>query len=260
MKRNLVLSVVGDESVHQTWIAGREAPSFDLCLVYFGNQPGRFRSDADVYLERKGIKFALLHELCEGELADVVDQYEYIWIPDDDIAADSDCVNRLFSIARQFSLQLCQPAIGKGQAWCHALQANPNYLLRHLPYSEIMCPLFSRAAFQRCLPTFNANKSGWAIDWLWSSWFAEHEIGVIDAAAIHHTRPLRSGGVHGVLGKLGVDPMQEHDELVARHNLDIKRLRKGMMRGTLRLSAVTPDGRRVWTRSRLASWLKLRAA
>ena len=260
MRKNLVIAFVGDESVHRTWLSGRASRSFDLCLVYFGDQSGRYRDDADVYLERKGIKFALLHALAQNELSEAIAKYDYVWVPDDDIAADGDTVDRLFRIAAEYDLDLCQPAIGQGQAWCTTLQAKPQYLLRYLPYAEIMCPLFSRKAFAKCLPIFNANVSGWAIDWLWSTWFDADRIGIIDAAPVHHTRPLSSGGVHGVLGKLGVDPRREHDEFLAKHQLDIHRLRKRMGQGRLRMRAVTLEGRRVWTRSRMAAWLNVPAA
>lgn len=252
MERNLVLAVVGDESVHESWLAGLQKRSFDLCLIYFGDQPGRFRGDADVYIERKGIKFALIYELVQRELAEVLPHYDRIWIPDDDVAADVARVNRLFELARQYNLEICQPAIAVGDLSFQALRAQPEYILRYSQFVEMMCPLFTQRAFQKVLPLFNANASGWGIDWVWSSWFAADQVAVIDATPMDHTRPLRTSGVHDRFRRMGVDPSTDLKVMIAKHNLNNRRVQRAMARGTARLRGVRLDGSRVWTRSRLS--------
>lgn len=260
MRKNLILSVVGDESVHPTWLAGSEPREFDMAIVYFGDQQGRYAADCEHYLERKGIKYELLHSLVQNELAAVLPRYEYVWIPDDDVAADAPTVNRLFRIAAEHRLAVCQPAIERGDMSFETLRAQPGYLLRYSRFVEIMCPLFSRAALEKSLPLFVANRSAWGIDWVWSSMFPEDEVAVIDAAPMHHTRPLRSGGVHKRLADLGIDPGRDHKELMVRHGIENRRFHRASVRGTARLRAVTLDGRRVWTRTLWQAMFKRRAA
>ena len=259
MKKNLVIAAVGDESVHSTWLAGADR-SFDLALVYFGDRPRHFERDAEYYVQRKGIKYALLHQLLTGELAESVSRYERVWLPDDDVAASTEQINLLFDLAAKYKLALSQPAIGRGDVSFKTLRAQPGYLLRYSRFVEMMCPLFSREALERLTPTFIANKSGWGVDWLWASMYDEHEIAVIDAVAVDHTRPLQSGGVHRRLTAMGVDPHQEQRDLLRRHGILNRRFQRATCRGTTRLRGIRLDGQQVWTRSWLAAALKLRAA
>jgi hypothetical protein len=259
VRKNLILSVVGDESVHRSWLAGSEPREFDVALVYFGDQPGRYAADAEHYLERRGIKFELLHQLLHSEWSGLAEQYERIWIPDDDVAGDLATANRLFRIAAEQRLEVCQPAIDRGDMSFQTLRAEPGYLLRYSRFVEIMCPLFTRAALQKVLPLFVANRSAWGIDWVWSTWFGERELAVIDAAPMHHTRPLRSGGVHRRLAAAGIDPSRDHHDLMAKHGIDNLRFHRASVRGTARLRGLTLNGREVWTRTLWESLFKRKA-
>lgn len=259
MRKNLVIAAVGDESAHPTWLQGGDR-TFDLALIYFGNQPGRYVDQAEYYIARKGIKYAMLHDALTGEFASALSHYDHIWLPDDDIAASAAQINHLCQLAEEFQLAICQPAIGRGDVSFQSLRAHPDYLLRYSGFVEIMCPLFSREALVRATPTFNANVSAWGIDWLWASMHGPEELAVIDAVAVDHTRPLQSGGVHKRLSALGVNPDTEHRQLMAKHGINNRRIHKAMCRGTARLRGIRLDGREVWTRSWLASLLKLRAA
>ena len=258
-RRNLVIAAVGDESVHPRWLAGGER-SFDLALIYFGDQPERCAHHAEHFAARKGIKFALLHDLLTNDWAHLLTRYERIWLPDDDISASTGQINHLFQLAEEYRLAICQPAIGRGDVSFEALRATPGYLLRYSRFVEIMCPLFTQQSLQQVLPTFRANVSAWGIDWLWASMFGPAELAVIDAVAVDHTRPLQSGGVHRRLAALGINPDEEHRQLMAKHGIDNRRIHKAMCRGTVRLRGIRLDGRETWTRSWLAAVLKLRAA
>lgn len=259
MNKNLVIVAVGDESVHSAWLAGPNR-TFDLAIVYYGNQSGRFAGEAEHYIARKGIKFAMLHDVLSSEWAYLIDRYERVWFPDDDVGASTEQIDHLFQLAEQHQLAICQPAIGRGDVSFQTLRARQGYLLRYTRFVEMMCPLFSREALLRVLPTFNANASGWGIDWLWASQHGPEELAVIDAVAVDHTRPLQSGGVHQQFAAMGIDPKIEYRELMQRHGISNRRFNRAICRGKARLRGISLDGRRVWTRSWLAAALNLRAA
>jgi hypothetical protein len=258
VNKNLIIATVGDESVHPTWLNGAY-PSFDLALIYFGDQPQRYAEQADYYFARKGIKYSLLHDVIR-ELGDRVQRYDYVWFPDDDIAADATQINRLFQIASEFHLALCQPAIGRGDVSFKALRAQPDYVLRYSRFVEIMCPLFSRAALVKALPTFTLNVSAWGIDWVWASMFGQEELAVIDATPVHHTRPLSSGGVHRRLAALGIDPFEELRQVMETYGIYNRKFQRATCRGTTRLRGVRLDGQTVWTRPWWSAVLPRKAA
>ena len=143
--RNLVISAVGNASQHNSWLAGGSARTFDLALIYYGDQSATFCDVADIYLERKGFKFPLIADLLD-ELDHRIESYDYVWLPDDDIATTTDDVNRLFEIVRQYQLAIAQPAIAGGDVSYQSLRVQPNLLLRYTRFAEVMCPVFSRAA------------------------------------------------------------------------------------------------------------------
>jgi len=247
-RRNLVIGIVGDESVHSTWLDDPGLRNFDLCLVYFGDDVGRYSDQVDYYFQRKGIKFWMLFDLAQEELGEIALHYDRIWIPDDDIAATTRQINQLFRFAKEYKLQIAQPAIGKGDVSFEALRHHSKFVLRYTRFVEIMCPLFTLDAFSQSLPTFQENRSGWGIDWVWSWTRPQHEVGVIDAVPVHHTRPLNSGGVRHRLKALGINPGRECRAIRTKYGIRNKRHRKGLVRGTARLQAITEDGEKVWTR------------
>jgi hypothetical protein len=259
VRKHLVLAAVGDDSVHGAWLTDG-ARTFDVALAYFGDQPGRYAGDAEYYVERKGIKFSLLHDLVRNELAPVVFDYDYIWMPDDDVVAISWQIEHLFAMAARHRLAICQPAIGHGDVSFETLRAHPEYLLRYSRFVEIRCPLFSRDAFVRVVPTFTQNVSGRGLDWLWASMFGPEQLAVIDAVAVDHVRPRRSGGVHHRLEELGVDPFEEHREMMRIYPIENRRFQKATSRDTARLKGIRLDGQQVWTRSRLAAVFQRKAA
>jgi hypothetical protein len=254
-RKNLVIGVVGDESHHSTWLSTGVERSYDVCLVYFGQQPGRFAGDAEHYVAAKGIKYALLNRLFHTELAGLWEQYEAVWLPDDDLAADPVTINRLFALAAEYQLQVAQPAIRSGEVSFRALRAQTGYRLRYVRFVEMQCPLFARSAMERVAPLFALNKSGWGLDWLWSSLFAETEVAVIDAAAVDHLRPLRKGGVHTRLAQLGIEPEADHRQIVQRFDLAIDVCHKDVVRGIGRWRGVNDAGETVWTQPRWTQFL-----
>lgn len=245
--KNLIICAAGDKSVHRTWLSDVRRRTFDLCLIYFGNQPGRFASEADHYFVRQGVKYQLLSALTQKQ-PKLFQRYELLWFPDDDVAADTHSVNQLFQLMKQYGLQVAQPAISQGDATYRALRRHPEYLLRFAGFVEVMSPAFTQDAFQQVLPTFDENLSAWGIDLLWANMFRPNEVAVIDAVGVHHTRPLQSGGVHKLFAARGIDPQADYDALVKKYGLASRRSQRSLYFDSARLRGIDLAGRRVWTR------------
>ncbi len=105
MNRNLVICTVGDTSCHRTWLAGPEAPNFDVFLIYYGEGPVAAAGDAQYYVRRKGFKFELL-DYVVNQHRETLENYDRIWCPDDDIASCTRDVNVMFEVFQRYELRL----------------------------------------------------------------------------------------------------------------------------------------------------------
>ena len=97
IRRNLVISPIGDESMHASWLSESEARTFDLFLIHYGNQADFGRSEATHYVRQKGFKWELLHHALTNH-GEILGRYDNIWAPDCDIRASTGDVNRLFEL------------------------------------------------------------------------------------------------------------------------------------------------------------------
>jgi len=183
MKKNLLIGCVGSTSLHQKWIAGD--CNFDLMLVHYGDDD-RYKDDGEYYIRAKGTKFNII--------ADIFDQipngYEYVFIPDDDLHMTSIQIDRLFELAKEYKLKICQPSL----VGYYSIPLNLNHpgsLLRYTDWVEIICPCFDRETFELCRNTFTHNKSCWGIDLLWGVVLGhpQDSIAVVDDVIAVHTRP-----------------------------------------------------------------------
>jgi hypothetical protein len=193
--RNLVCVRAGAQSLHGQWIAA-DRRDFDLFVSDYGGSPGRWRDAGSEYYElRLGPKWPCLHALLD-EHAWLLDEYDAFWFPDDDLAADTATIDRMFAFFHAHELALAQPALTRNSfyTWNTLLQQRDS-LLRLGNFVEVMAPIFSRSALRLCAPTFSESQSGWGLDWLWPALLQRENIGpiaVIDATPVRHTR--RVGG------------------------------------------------------------------
>lgn len=189
--KNLVVCTVGDHSLHRSW---SKPGHFHTCLIYFGNQTG-YQNESDFYYVRKGPKYHLIKSVIleNPELRN----FDYYWFPDDDIWMNAEYVEKLFKYMSFFKLLLAQPAI-TGYYSLSITLPQPDSRLRFTNYVENMCPCFSHRALEKCLPTFDENKTGWSYDFLWNELLGHprRSIGIIDDIIAVHTRPVMGGELY----------------------------------------------------------------
>lgn len=212
--RNLVILRAGDASLHREWLAepGRD---FDIFISYYGSQPDLYRADADYYEMRRGPKWSCIADLL-SERGDLLDRYDTFWFPDDDLAATTGTINRMFALFRGFGLSLAQPALTRDSyySWQNLLQ-HTEYILRYVVFVEVMAPIFDRISLKACLKTFGESQSGWGLDWVWPSLVGRGRLdamAVLDATPVKHTRPVLGGDLYGNNPEL--DPHRDLKALV----------------------------------------------
>jgi hypothetical protein len=248
-KRNLILSPIGDESVHRSWINHADERQFDLFLMYYGDRQGFGREDATYYVARKGFKWELVGHALD-EHANVLDHYANIWIPDHDVRADTRSINRMFDLFDHYRLQLAQPAIAQGEVSYETLRQRPSVVLRYAPLVEVMCPLFTREALSRVAFSFEESRSGCGLDWLWPRYFLPHEVAILDAVGVEHVGKLFRGENYQRLAELGVFPADDFRRVIDRYGGFNRRLHRRLVRGRVRLPEIRepPSSRGLFSR------------
>ena len=210
-KRYLVLCRAGDASLHRTWLGGGEA-SFDLAVSSFGD--GEL-DEAGLVLSRreKGSKWlGIVNFLTEQE--DLVRQYDYIWLPDDDLLADAPTLSEMFDIAATLQLDLAQPALAHGSYWTHPITLRHlHFVVRFTNCVEIMAPIFSiHFLYDRILPKYadamRQALSGWGLDSVWPRETQLGRVAILDKTPVKHTRPV-GGPVYKLNQSAGTTPQDE---------------------------------------------------
>ena len=227
-RRVLVVLRAGDTSLHPSWLRGslNEERNWDLHLSYFGDQPLPFKDRAgDIALSfEKGTK-AIGTATCIKKLGDRIWSYDWIWLPDDDLAADLTTLNRFFEIVAEYNLDLSQPALGAGSyASSDITMQRPHMKLRFTTFIEIMAPCFSRRALRLCLPYLDATISSWGPDILFPRLlgYSKDKIAIVDETPVVHTRPLAGGPNITLAKQLGADPHQELETFLRQHELSVR--------------------------------------
>src|SRR3954469_26063248 len=109
MKKNLVLARVGASSLHQCWVDRARERSWDLRLVPYQPIPSQAGLDCVVEDVIPGPKWTGLREVL-GRW-DGWREYDHLWLPDDDLFATQDAIDRMFAVAGELGFELFAPAL-----------------------------------------------------------------------------------------------------------------------------------------------------
>ena len=191
MRKNLVLARVGATSLHSCWIDRGKPRDWDLFLVPYQELPDQSGVDCTVGDVIPGPKWTGLRQLLNDW--DGWRQYDYVWLPDDDIYANQETVSRIFEVARALGLDLFAPALHETSSFAHFItMVNRSFYARRVGFVEIMMPGYSRAALERLLPTLDLTETGWGwgLDSLWPKLLGYENLGIVDGTVVIHTRPV----------------------------------------------------------------------
>ncbi len=191
--RTLVVIRLGADHRVSGWAkTPRRARSWDLVLSPYQEVPDLDDFEADAVVPIAGGKWDAIHALFEAR-PDLLD-HPRVWLPDDDIEAAPDTVERFISLARSHDLALCQPALTRGSQFSHFVTLQNRFTaLRYTNFVELMAPMMTRDVLAAALPFMKDRGGAKGLDFIWQKFVpgeAERRIAVIDAAAMGHHRPL----------------------------------------------------------------------
>ena len=191
MKKYCVISAVGKQSLHHEWM--NKSQNFDLHLIVYDDSFNEFLNDSPFVTHCKGFKLKLVHDYL-AKHPQFLNQYEYFFMPDDDIRIDSANIELLFKHMQSYSLEIAQPALSDSYYTYEHTMKCKSTVLRYTNFVEMMAPCFSQTALRKVLFTFNENTNGWGSEYHWNELigFTGCEMAIIDDIVTIHTRPVQS--------------------------------------------------------------------
>lgn len=219
MPRNLIVVRAGDKSLHPQWL-GNAPRNWDLAVSYFGDHPQRYLDQYDFLHRCKGSKWAGLSDFVNRH-AELIDRYDYLWFPDDDLFTTGEVINDFFNVCARLDLTIAQPALTRYSHYSWGITlAQPGVDFRLTDFVEIMAPCFKRSHFHLFRDTFSLNQSGWGLEWLWREIAQEHQVfrfGIVDKTPIFHTRKVGTAAHGGSESS----PTLELESLLSRFQLSM---------------------------------------
>jgi hypothetical protein len=207
-RRNLVVVRAGDNSLHPRWLEGNGERNWDCVVSYFGDEPNLFRVDDVIRIDGRGPKWQGLHDVFIKS-PDLLQDYEYILLPDDDLLMRKDDINRLFEICGTHKFEVCHPTLTWDSYYSHFITLrNTGTLLRYTNFVELMAPCLSKRVLNETVGYFGNTVSGWGLERAWAKLAGPMKMAVIDEVTVRHTRPI-GGPNHGFLLAKNLSPWEE---------------------------------------------------
>lgn len=168
---------------------------FDVAHIAFDAIPEDFNpSLSKMFFHKKGFKHHILYDIFTKDWSEVLDEYEYIWLPDYDIEfTDIESIHHLFQEAKKHNTNICQPSLSHDSYYSFGLVLNKKgHTFRRTNYVEVMCPLFRTDVLKNLLWTLKLTYSGWAQDAVWAKELNYEGLGIMDSVIVKHRKPIES--------------------------------------------------------------------
>lgn len=188
--KNLVVVRAGDKSLHQAWLG--EDAEFDLIVSYYGDDLEKFRSEKENRVDYKGGKWDGIHDVFLRN-PDLLNSYELVWLPDDDIECDVELINTMFRRMKEKNYNLAQPSLSDDSYYTHFIYLNcPSFKERFSTAVEIMVPVMKVELLKKVLPLMKDTMSGFGLDSLWARMMGKNKYKTVifDDLTVRHTRPI----------------------------------------------------------------------
>jgi hypothetical protein len=191
VEKSLVIARVGRNSLHRSWLDSGKPRPWDLYLCPFQELASQDDLDCTAGHVRPGPKWTGLRDLLNTWNG--WRDYDYIWLPDDDIFATQDSISAMFEAGRKLELKLFAPALNETSHYAHFIaMRNKRFFARRVGFVEIMIPCFKRETLEQLLHTLDLTTTGWGwgLDALWPKLLGYEGLGIIDAVPVFHSRAV----------------------------------------------------------------------
>ncbi len=221
---NLVFFRCGGESLHRRLFPLPNQRNWDCMLSCYEPFEESDRVHADAVISGGVSKWDAFAQMRFGQPALNLAGYEHFFLVDDDIEfRDAADIDRMFDLAREHQLAVCQPALSADSSdFWFVTRHHPSSFLRFTNFVECMMPLFSAEAVELLRDDICAAVSGCGLDLIFHHALGpDRRMGVIDAVVVRHMRPtdVVNGAFYRFLRSIGVDHDEEIRWFLWRHGL-----------------------------------------
>ena len=198
--RNLLITTIGEYNHASVWRSGG-IKNYDVVTID--------------YIKSPTFKYPGIYKMLQS-----LPEYDYYWMPDEDIYLTPIKINKLFDMVARYRLDLFQPSVERSlvsfPSWpMFVHQEGPEMV--PMPFIEIMCPGFSRKGLLKCIETFPKSNSGWGLDIIWAKLLNYQNMGIINNVTVKHTRaPLHGSNLYKTLNE---SPSSEMNRLIEEYNV-----------------------------------------
>lgn len=218
-RRNLVVVRAGKNSLHPRWLESAHVRNWDLIVSLFDPQAKFDHGDDIEIVTRPGGKWDGLYYLFQN--SDLLERYDYIWLPDDDIDTDAPSIDAIFNNMKKFNLDIAQPSLTRDSFYTHFLCLSClGFYLRYTNFVEIMVPCLRASVLKTVLNDFEDNMSGFGLDYIWCRLTENgfQKSAIIDQVQVRHTRPIGQA-LRGAMRKIGRSPEDDKKRLLTHYGL-----------------------------------------
>jgi len=168
IQKNMVFTSAGDNTNFFNWWLS-DSQEYDVFLYYYGTNNDTFDKYKSLvhYAEKaKGSKFQNFYKFYKNN-PEIIEEYDYFFIVDDDIEIKAKNINYLFNIANTYNLDICGPSFNTKSkiSWPHT-KHKANCILTYVNFVEVNVPLFSKEALKKLMDVYDPILIGWGIDFL----------------------------------------------------------------------------------------------
>lgn len=187
----LIIVRAGAKSLHPSWVDLSRPRSFDLLVAAYSKDAPALHGEGITTLYVPGWKVKGFAQLFANS-PQLLTDYRYIALIDDDIETDQDSLERCFALGEAASLRVWQPSLSWDSYFSHAcVLTNPHFKRRYVNFVEMMCPFFEAEYLRKIGSLFELGYET-GIDTVWSrfmknSWL---QAAVLDEVSVRHTRPV----------------------------------------------------------------------
>ncbi len=169
MKKNFVFTSAGDNTnFHTLWSGDNQ--TYDIYVIYYGNNDDNYnlyKSKVKYIEKRSGSKFQNFLYFYKKN-PDIINQYKYFFILDDDIIFNVNCINKMFFIANKYKLSICGPSFDHKSKISHSITKHRSKrFLTYTNFVEVNVPLFNKPALDKLMKVLSPALIGWGIDFLY---------------------------------------------------------------------------------------------